>query len=818
MTKRTSVKFVSILLFSLVLLQLSFTIFTKAQANEATTLYYVNAGTPSPDDIHDGEVLGSYTSATDQSFGADPVTGKEWGRVTTTVAPSVASPASKWDSLLYYNGPQTRDKHIEYQFELPAGVYDFTFGFKNPWSGRNVNIIVDDTNLANGELNIGSYNEQVEHSYQAISFDGGLLSVKIQGPSQANLTVYNDPLINFITIKQHEPIPLTRLIDALNQADEIIPSQYTATSIERLLVAIETGEGLVHLIENGDITIEEAQHELHQAIQLILQAINQLVEREQIGIGLSPFIINETAAIVNQVNVTWNPVADTEQYILYHSINEQGPFESVYQGTALTTALYDLDMTTHYFKVQAVDQANRYVESELISFTPFQVPDDVGYFHNNEEGGFIGDLGPWGIYHEGTYYSYRQENDQNGFKAINLYVSDDGINWSFDKAVLDRDTHPDLAAANLESGTVQLNPNTGKIVGWYHYENNVDYSLARLAVASGAPGEAWDYHGSFRPNGNESRDKAYFIDDDGTGYIMSSANMNADFILYRLTPDHIEIEEEVTTLFEGLHREGPGVSKYGDYYYIFTSGAAGWYPTQAMYASAPSIEGPWSELRLIGNKNTFSGQSGHTNLIEGTEQTTHIMNAYRWMHGWAQNPGGARDRWLPISMHKGFAFYDYYEKVFASGSTGYVFGYQDGKLLSTNKPASASSQLDDALASNANDGNYQSSWVASSNSWPAWWMVDLEDVYQINQVQISWFLFNGSEAVHLYHIEASEDGENFDVIFDGTDNKNYGFTSDSVNATARYIRIRLIDANLHNNPNNWYTPQLSEVKVFGDAL
>ncbi|KYG35271.1 family 43 glycosylhydrolase [Alkalihalobacillus trypoxylicola] len=555
----------------------------------------------------------------------------------------------------------------------------------------------------------------------------------------------------------------------------------------------------------------------------ILTAINYTQARDlegdaQIGIGITPFIISESEEIVNHVNIYWSEVANANYYVLFRSEQNEENYQEIYQGNAKMFGDYHLEVNKNYhYKIRAVFDQQEYVESSAIEFQPYQVPDDVGYFHNNEEGGFQGSLGPGGIKHGDLYYSYRQENDGNGFKQINLYTSEDGENWTFDKVVMDRNSHPDLEASKLESGTVQYNEHTGEIVGWYHYENNVDYSLARLAVASGKPGEVWTYHGSFRPNGNESRDKAYFIDDDGTGYIMSSANMNADFILYELTPDHLEIEREVMTLFEGQHREGPGITKQDGYYYIFTSDAAGWYPSQAAYASASSMEGPWSELRLIGNKNTFGGQSGHINTVQGSEATTHIMNAYRWMFGWAEDPGGARDRWYPISLHDGYAFYDYFEKILASASTGLVIPVQPGQLISQEKPAFAESELTGAEAGKANDGDYQSSWVAANNHWPTWWMVDLEDVYDLSHVQISWFLFNGSEAVHYYEIETSIDGENFEKVLDRTDNKNYGFTSDSLEGEARYVRIQLVDANLHNNPNNWYTPQLSDVKIFGEV-
>lgn len=781
-------------------------------------LYFVNAGTVTPDTVDGNDKMGLYASKTDQTYGEDEVTDKHWGLVTETTESSGNS-SDKFRSLRYYSGDSSLpDKGIEYLFDLPEGKYDITFGFMNPWSGRDVNILINGENVS-GDIHL-EQNQEYELIYRQQSVTEGKMSVKIQGPSSGELHQHNDPLINFIIIRSNVLIPIAELEEviaiAVDETEKI--DSYTTSSIERLIAEINEGETIVKAVnDNGeDPTTVEFQDKIHNAIHNINLAINNLEARDEIGIGVSPFVRSESDQVVTNVNIYWSEVKDADHYVLYRSDDLDEQYQEIYHGSALMNGDYNLNVNrTYKYKIRAIEKDGRYVESKPISFKPFVVPNDVGYFHNNEEGGFQGTLGPSGIKHEGIYYSYRQVNDSDGFLQIEQHISDNGLDWEFDKVVLDRNSHPDLEESKLESGTVQLNPNTGDIVAWYHYENNVDYSLARLAVASGKPGEVWDYHGSFRPNGNESRDKAYFIDDDGTGYIMSSANMNADFIMYRLTPDHLEIEEEMMTLFEGQHREGPGISKHDGHYYIFNSGAAGWYPTQATYASAPSMEGPWTELRLIGNKNTFSGQSGHTNIVSGTETTTHIMNAYRWQHGWAEQPGGARDRWFPISMHNGYAFYDYYEKLFASGSTGLVYGLQADTLLSQGKPAFAESEAEGSEAKFANDGNYQTSWVAENSDWPSWWMVDLEDIYLLTNIQISWFLFNGSEAVHLYEIETSVDGENFDVAFDGTNNKNYGFTSDPLNVEARYVRIKMLDANLHNNPNNWYTPQLSQVKVFG---
>ena len=66
---------------------------------------------------------------------------------------------------------------------------------------------------------------------------------------------------------------------------------------------------------------------------------------------------------------------------------------------------------------------------------------------------------------------------------------------------------------------------------------------------------------------------------------------------------------------------------------------------------------------------------------------------------------------------------------------------------------------------------------------------------------------------------------NWTKLLDHTDksseivNKTYGFNSDMLSGKARYVRLNVQNATLQNNPdNNWYTPTVYEVKVFGTPV
>ncbi|MBE1442369.1 family 43 glycosylhydrolase [Paenibacillus sp. OAS669] len=538
------------------------------------------------------------------------------------------------------------------------------------------------------------------------------------------------------------------------------------------------------------------------------------------GLTATPFITTSQTKETS-VNLNWSSVTNAQWYALYRSNDRNGTYSEIYTGRA--AGYSDLNVTanqTYYYKVKAFHNGGESEDSAVASVRTFVVPDQLETYDNTVEMKWLDEAGNPKIFPTiqvgSTSYYYEYERDSSGFKQMNVQTSQDGEHWTPKKAVLTRDSHPELAACKFESLNFTYHEGTGKIVVWLHYENNKDYSLGRAAVLSGYPGEALTFHGSFRPNGNDSRDMTFFKDDDGTGYIISAGNNNNDLFLYKLSPDYLTVEKQAAKIHEGKHREAPSMIKKDGFYYLFTSEAAGWYPSKGMYSSAVSIEGPYSELRKIGNSTTFSAQSGGVWTIRGTDTTSYVMQANRWLQGWASGATGSKQRWLPIALDNGYASYDYYDQVLLNRKTGVVVPVQDGMLLSQGKPALAQDSADGKPASYANDGDYTTSWTAANNSWPKWWMVDLEDVYDLSRIQISWYLVNGSEGYHRYQIETSKDGVTFTTALDRTDNKDYGFTSDKLSVEARYVRVKMIDAVLWNNPgNNWYTPQLGEVKVFG---
>lgn len=233
----------------------------------------------------------------------------------------------------------------------------------------------------------------------------------------------------------------------------------------------------------------------------------------------------------------------------------------------------------------------------------------------------------------------------------------------------------ELATANIERPKIIYNAATSKYVLWAHKENGVDYGEARVAVASSSSIEGpYTYHGSFRPLGYDSRDMTVF-NDNGTAYLISATRVNADLNIYRLTPDFLGVESLVQTLWPGSYREAPAMFKRGSTYFLITSGATGWSPNQAKYATASSISGSWSALANLGDSTTFGSQSTHVVPVEGSSGTSYLYLGDRWAGAWSSPVNDSKYVWLPLSFPSSTTLsMSWYPKLNIDAAAGTVAG------------------------------------------------------------------------------------------------------------------------------------------------
>lgn len=586
----------------------------------------------------------------------------------------------------------------------------------------------------------------------------------------------------------------------------------------------------------------------------------------------APSALKADGTYVGAVSFDWNSVVGADSFNIYKSTSKDGAYTKLANQTGNSYKDTGLDpSTTYYYKVSSVNGAGESGLSEPLAITTQSIDSTVW---DNEavkydvDGNRLRSGGEGFLYYNGTYYMYSGVSNASGYSnALGCYSSKDLIHWKFENTVFSSDTtdaggnHPAELTSGFKDERVKViyDDSLKKFVMVFHYENAVDYSLGEITVSmSDSPTAPFTYVSTYHPDGMESRDMTLFKDDDGSVYLISSSNRasagdgaNSKLTLYKFAADYKSCKQ-LYNIYGGpdgngqyAGREAPCIVKKDGKYYLITSNAAGWFPSQAMYsvctadklsdttavvlANGGDASNVWTgdsaidswevdgKAYLVGNSTAFNSQSTYLMPVTGTHGTSYVL-----MSDPLYRPDTLGDQvWFPVQIDDGKLSFDYSATININTKTGEVSNNYPGSLISQGKPATASIEAAGHPASLANDGSYSTEWASTGATYPAWWQVDLGQEYNINNVQLSWWIIGGSEATEDYKIWVSDDGVNYTVAKDnatGSPNVYYGFNSDNLsNVTARYVKIEIIASHPRNNwSNSWYTPQLYEVKVYGE--
>ncbi|MFG3194446.1 RICIN domain-containing protein [Streptomyces omiyaensis] len=311
-----------------------------------------------------------------------------------------------------------------------------------------------------------------------------------------------------------------------------------------------------------------------------------------------------------------------------------------------------------------------------------------------------------GVVKVGSYYYWFGEDRHadNSFRYVSAYRSTDLKTWEFRNHVLTEATHPELVGANIERPKVIHNAATGKFVMWMHKEGSAtDYSEARAAVAvSDTVDGDYTWQGSFRPLGHMSRDITTFVDTDGTGYMISAANENADLHVYRLTPDYTAIDAQVNKLWAGQWREAPAMFKRNGVYFLLTSGATGWSPNQQKYATATSVTGTWTGLQDIGDWTTYGSQTAYVLTVQGTSGTSYLYMGDRWGNSMGGMVQDSQYVWAPLKFPTNTTMtMDYYPQLAIDTAAGTIQGLGTWETLKASHSGKCADVADRSTADGA---------------------------------------------------------------------------------------------------------------------
>jgi hypothetical protein len=252
-----------------------------------------------------------------------------------------------------------------------------------------------------------------------------------------------------------------------------------------------------------------------------------------------------------------------------------------------------------------------------------------------------------------TYYWYGEERRQGldpNLRYVSCYSSKDLVNWTFQKDVVQM-TDPENLGPGwiLERPKVYYQPKAKKYVMYFHLDNR-QYKYARVGIAvSDSPTGNFKFVKSFRPLDHQSRDIGQFVDDDGAAYLIFE-DRELGFHIAKLSEDLMSVEKEMSLVKASL--EGGAIVHYKGLYYAIGSALTGWDPNPNKFATATSLEGPWSDFKDISppETNTYQSQSTMMLKVVGTKSTTVIFMADQWR---PKAQWDSRYLWMPLEIGDG---------------------------------------------------------------------------------------------------------------------------------------------------------------------
>ena len=251
----------------------------------------------------------------------------------------------------------------------------------------------------------------------------------------------------------------------------------------------------------------------------------------------------------------------------------------------------------------------------------------------------------------GTYYWFGEDrtpaNDPDK-RYVACYSSRDLVHWKFRRHVLAL-SDPEHLGPHwvLERPKVYPNQSTHQFVLYAHLDD-ARYKLARVMVAvSNRIDGDYRYVKCFRPLDQESRDIGQFIDDDGSAYLIFESRPTKGFFIAKLTADYMNVEK---TAFIPAPLEGGALLHVGSAYYVMGSHMTGWRPNPNVYATAPSLAGPWTEFKNLAPPEANNYQSQSTMLVKvvGTKKTTVIFMGDIWKPNALWD---SRYLWMPLEIN-----------------------------------------------------------------------------------------------------------------------------------------------------------------------
>ncbi len=601
---------------------------SRASGNEVTAeellqadflLYNVDCASAEPAGFAEGQICGLYQSVSDQPFGTDAGSGKTWGyrqedyMVREEDRLGEGFLAGKWTIKEEEYPPGGAEMGFAYDFQLPAGEYQVTVGFYNPFGPRKIDVDCEGRRMVEGE-------KLLRYRLTEKQFD-----VRVED-GELNLKVYNEegkramdiPILSYIRIAivpEYTGELLELALEKYTAAEG--GEMYTKASYERYEQAVRAAEALRIQASAKEADYKEKFMELKEGYTLLEKKCrydsfrpgeqwrdtdNELIQAHGGQVQQMRFLDDETGETAARwVWVGEDKTAGARGGIRAYSSEDLYNWQ--YEGIIMRNVSSREQLETEdYFK-------------EL-------------------------------------YEGYTEEQLDNVFRCL------------------------DANSAIIERPKLIYNEQTKQYVLWFHADGPTEESDSSYAAASAGVAVSDSPFGPYRfidryrlnvcPEDQEdmypssrgmARDMNLFVDEDKTAYIIYSSEENLTLYISKLNdeytylatpPEKAVYGEDFIRLYPGAQREAPAVFVRNGDYYLLSSGCTGWAPNQARYYKSNSMLGEWENMGdpCIGDDKVTTFDSQSTCVFEAPSGELIYMGD-RWN---SDNLSDSRYIWLPVEF------------------------------------------------------------------------------------------------------------------------------------------------------------------------
>ena len=260
--------------------------------------------------------------------------------------------------------------------------------------------------------------------------------------------------------------------------------------------------------------------------------------------------------------------------------------------------------------------------------------DDKGALLNAHGGGInkVGDT----FYLSGEYFVYSASASyatNNSFHGFSMYSSKDLVTWKFEKLILPPQASGELGPdRNGERPHIIKCPSSGEFVLYAHaasldYQTDKEVVYATSATINGD----YAYRGALtNASGVKAvhSDMSAFVDSENNAYVLTESGH-----VYKLAADcHSFVSDTAFSAMSGM--ESPTAFKAGDSYFWIMSNKTGFRANDNEYASAPSMNGPWTNQGLIAPTDawTWISQSTFVLPVVGSVGTVYVYFGDHWQN------------------------------------------------------------------------------------------------------------------------------------------------------------------------------------------